>query len=264
MNKPLVIANWKCNPTTKIEARNLFKNVNEAVKDLKNIEVVICPPFVWLEIGGGKVFSEETVDISKNIKLGAQNCFWEKRGAYTGEISPLMLTDAGCEYVIVGHSERRNYFNETDELINLKIKAVLEARLKPILCIGEREEEKEIIKDVLEKQLSGALRDLSASQISKMVIAYEPIWAIGTGKFCSPEDTFSAGLIIKKLLINVFGKVIAENVRVVYGGSVDNNNALSYIKEAKMDGLLVGGASLSAGEFSKIVTNIAEFAKEQV
>ena len=252
MNKSLIVANWKCNPTSKVEAFNLFKAANDAIEDAKSVEVVICPPYVQISD-----IRHQMPEKGGLIKLGAQDCFWEQKGAYTGEVSPAMLKDMGCEYVIVGHSERRQYFNESDEIVNKKLKAASDGKLKPIVCIGEKEEEKEIVKEILQKQLGECLRDLSASQAAKIVIAYEPVWAIGTGNFCLPEDAFSACLIIKRFLMNLFGKNTADNIRILYGGSVDGKNAAQYVKEAKMDGLLVGGASLNGGEFGKIISSIA-------
>lgn len=274
MEKILMVANWKMNPTTIEEAKLLFDVVEKGLKDVnKNVEVVICPPFVWLgslaarpfDLAQGKIYSGEEksktsfgTQLSKTsfgVQLGAQDCFWEQNGAFTGEISPLMLKNLGCQYVIIGHSERRQYFNENNEIINKKIKAALKARLKPIFCLGEKEEEREQIKEILENQLKEGLKEISPGQITNLVIAYEPVWAISTenGKYCSTDDALSAYLMIKKFLTNHYSRSLAERVKILYGGSVDSSNAVSYIKEAKMDGLLVGGASLNASQFIKIV-----------
>lgn len=258
MLKILIVANWKMNPKSPIEAKRLFEGVQRGTKNVKNVEVVICAPFVHLCLmqpplnppltkGGG------------GVRIGAQDCFWEQKGAFTGEVSPIILKNVGCEYVIIGHSERRQYFGETNETINLKLKAALAAGLKPILCIGEKEEEREYFKDILVRQLAMGLRDLNARQLSVLSIAYEPVWAISTSgghHDCSPEDAFSAYLMIKKFLITKYGKSVAERIRIIYGGSVDSKNAAFYIKEAKMEGLLVGGASLNINEFTKIITTI--------
>lgn len=252
MNKKnLVIANWKMNPQALKEAKRFFTVAEENVKNIKNIEVVICAPYVFLS----------SLD-SKSMKLGAQNCFWEQRGPYTGEVSPSMLKDIGCEYVIVGHSERRKNFGETNEIINKKLKAALSVRLKPVLCIGEKEDEREQMKSILEGQMSGCLSDIKQGQISNIIFVYEPVWAISTsgGEFCSPDDAFSAGLLIRKFLMDRYGKYTSNKVKIIYGGSVDakEKDAVMYIKEAKMDGVLVGATSLKAEEFGKIIKSVAE------
>ena len=204
--KPLIVANWKCNPTTLEEAKKIFKKAN-----FPGAEVVICPPFIYLSTLGAK---------------GAQDCFWEEKGAYTGEISPKMLRDLGVEYVIIGHSERRKYFKETDETINKKMKAVIKAGLKPILCIDK-------------------ISQLPAKKQEGLIIAYEPLFAIGTGKPCSPERA-------KKMRVLIQRK-IGKNIKILYAGSVNSQNAKGYIKEAGFSGLLVGGASLKPQEFFDII-----------
>ena len=245
--KLLIIANWKCNPTTLTEAGRLFSLVKRGIKRVKNTEVVICPPFVCLSILGTRS--------SGKLSLGSQDCFWEEKGAFTGEISPLMLKDLGCQYVILGHSERRRYFNETDEIINKKIKAVLKVKLKPILCIGEtrEEKEKEETPQVLKSQIEKGLSKITKKEIKNIAIAYEPIWAIGTGKPCDIEETQKMALLIRKIIAKLYNQKIAKNLRILYGGSVDSKNAKNYLKEAGLDGLLVGGASLNPQEFVKIV-----------
>lgn len=248
MSKILVIANWKCNPKSLIEAKRLFEAVGKNIENIKDIEVVVCPPFVYLS-GIRKQAS--------GVRLGAQNCFSEQKGAYTGEVSPAMLKNMGCEYVIVGHSERRQHFGETDEIVNLKTKAAPEGGLKPIVCIGEKMEERDQLKNILEGQLIKALKDLETRHLRKIIIAYEPVWAIGTGNFCSPEDAFSVNLMIRKFLTINYSKNISEEIKILYGGSVDSKNAALYIREAKMGGLLVGGASLNTSEFGKIISSIA-------
>lgn len=248
--KSLIVANWKMNPQTLREAKQLFDSVKRGVKNIKKAEVVICPPFVYLS--AIRLYSH------KAIKLGAQNCFWEKEGAYTGEISSFMLKDAGCQYIIVGHSERRGYFKETDETINKKLKAILEVKLSPILCIGEtqKQRDKGETDRILKKQIETALEKVSSSNFSKVAIAYEPIWAIGTGSPCDVEEAQKIGLLIRKIVSGLYGSRNAKNVQVLYGGSVNSKNAAGYIKEAGLHGLLVGGASLKAKEFIKIVKTI--------
>jgi len=237
--KPLIVANWKMNPETLKEAKKLFDSVKRGIKNIKKAEVVICPPYVQ--------FSIFNFQFSNNIKLGAQDVFWKKEGAYTGEISPLMLRDAGCQYVIIGHSERRTYFKETDEQVNKKLKAVIEAKMTPILCIGETKEERGLgkTKEILEREIKLGLNKISAS---KIIVAYEPIWAIGTGNPCEIEEAQKMRLLIRK--------IIARDVPMLYGGSVNSRNAEGYIKEAGFQGLLVGGASLKAEEFVDLIKNV--------
>ncbi|MDP2864514.1 MAG: triose-phosphate isomerase [bacterium] len=250
--KPLIVANWKCNPTTLEETKALFNSVGKGIKKIKNVEVVICPPFVYLSNLKSKIL---------NLKLGAQDCFWEQKGAYTGEVSPKMLKDIGCQYVILGHSERRIYLGETDEMINKKIKLVLKAKLNPVLCIGETEEERNQgrTQEVLKNQLISAFLGISKSiiQNSKFSIAYEPIWAIGTRKACEVNEAQTMSLFIRKIIAQLYGSLVSKKVQILYGGSINSKNALSYIKEARMQGLLVGGASLDHQEFIKLVKNIS-------
>ncbi len=247
--KPLIVANWKCNPQTLQEAKRLFDLVKIGVKNIKKVEEVICPPFIYLS--AIKPYNH------KVIKLGAQNCFWEKEGAYTGEISLSMLKDIGCKYVIVGHSERRGYFKETDEMINKKLKAVLKEKLTPILCVGETKEQRNNgeTDKILRKQVETALKNVSSFkfQVSRLYIAYEPIWAIGTGEPCDVEEAQKIGLLIRKIILRLYSSKSAKNVQILYGGSVNSKNAAGYIKEAGLQGLLVGGASLKAKEFIKII-----------
>jgi len=255
--KPLIIANWKMNPTTQKEAEHLFRSVDKEVRKIKEAEIVICPPFVWLPVlgasaRGGPVF-------------GAQDCFWEEKGAYTSQISPLMLKNLGCQYVIIGHSERRKYFQESDEFINRKIQTALKTRLRPILCLGEEvrdtfnsqgqplNEMSLKVGEQLEKDLMG----IPAAKIREIAIAYEPIWAIGTGIPCSSDEAMKAALFIRKTLAKLYNRSTAEKVKILYGGSVDSQNAADYIKGAGMNGLLIGGASLNATEFVKIVERVS-------
>ncbi len=239
--KPIIIANWKMNPQSSKEANKLFEDIEKEIKDIKKAEIVICPPFVFLPS-------------FTNIKKGAQDVFLEKGGAFTGEVSPLMLKDLGCEYVIVGHSERRKYFGETDEIINKKIKAALENNLTPIFCVGETEKEKEEnrTEEVLKREIKGGLKGLGSFEVT---LAYEPIWAIGTGNACEVKTAAKMRGIIKDILEESFGKGVSKTP-ILYGGSVNSKNAAGYIKEAGFQGLLVGGASLDAKEFGKIVESV--------
>lgn len=229
--KPLIVANWKMNPITVEQAEELFNSVKHGVKDVENAETVICPPFIYLPL-------------LKGLTLGAQDSYWEEKGAYTGEVSIAMLKEMGCKYVIIGHSERRKYFNETDEIVNRKVKTTLKAGLIPIVCIGETEEEREMDKTegVLEEEIK---QGLDKVDVSKIVIAYEPIWAIGTGNPCDVEEALRMKEIIQKML--------SKDIRILYGGSAKANNAEGYLKQAGFNGLLVGGASLDPKEFIKIV-----------
>jgi triosephosphate isomerase len=190
--------------------------------------------------------------------MGAQDCFWEGKGAFTGEVSPSMLKDIGCEYVIVGHSERRIYFKETDDVINKKIKKAAETGLVSILCIGETGQERKNNETevVLKKQITSGLEGVSEKKISEIVIAYEPIWAIGTGISCDTNEAKKAGLFIKSVISDLYNEKVAENMAILYGGSVSKENSSDYIKKAGMNGLLVGGASLRPDEFIDIVKSV--------
>ncbi len=224
--QPLIVANWKMNPKNLVGAKKLFDLMKKGIKDIKKAETIICPPFVYLLGLKSKLL---------NLKLGAQDCFWEEKGAFTGEVSPTMLKNLGCQYVIIGHSERRKYQKETNEMINKKIKAALKARLKPILCIDNISQIKKGLKEILQKE-------------KNLILAYEPLFAIGTGMACTPEKA--------KEMKNKIQRVIGKDIKVLYGGSVDSKNAANYIKQATFSGLLVGGASLGVKEFIKIVENV--------
>ncbi|MBU4274918.1 triose-phosphate isomerase [Patescibacteria group bacterium] len=240
--KPLIAANWKCNPTSQKEAKTLFEGIKKRVKNIKNAEVVICPPFVYLSI-------------LKGLTLGAQNCYFEEKGAFTGEISALILKNMGIDYVIIGHSERRKYFKETNEEINKKIKRAISAGLKVIFCVGETSQERDEGNktNIIKNQLKEGLEGISKAETKNITIAYEPIWAIGTGNNCSVDETMTSILFIKQTLNNLYNRAVADKTRVIYGGSVKGENSNSYIKEAGASGLLVGGASLKTEEFVKIV-----------
>ena len=249
MRLPLIAGNWKMN-TTLSEAIELVKEMRHELDEIKGVEKVICPPFTSLVLIKGLI--EEG-----SIKLGAQNMYFEEKGAYTGEISPLMLAEL-CDFVIIGHSERRHYFNETEELIDKKVKAALKVGLTPILCIGETSEENEAgkTKEVLNKQLSS-----SSSRIyylGGLVLAYEPVWAIGTGRAASSQQANDTIGFIRQLVSKQCGKEIAQKVRILYGGSVNAGNIAEFINQPEIDGALVGGASLKPGEFLNIVRQTSE------
>lgn len=247
MRRPIIGGNWKMNKTWK-EALELVKGLVKEVGNYDFVEVVIFPPFVYLkEIS--KLIQET------NIGLGAQNMFWEEEGAYTGEISARMLTDVGCSYVILGHSERREYFKESNQDINKKIKAALKFNLTPLLCVGEKldERKKGIAEEVVESQVKGCLAGLEKAQIERIVLAYEPVWAIGTGETATPQQAQQMHRFIRKTLTQLFGEEVASSVRIQYGGSVKPGNIKDLMTEEDIDGALVGGASLSLDSFTKIV-----------
>jgi triosephosphate isomerase len=246
MRTPFVAGNWKMNMTlaTGIELAQAIA----AAKPAGTVEVAVCPPFVYL------ADIHKTIAAS-HVKLGAQNVYFEAKGAFTGEISCSMLKDVGCEYVILGHSERRHILHETDKLINAKVKAAIAADLKPILCVGELIEERDAGKteNVIETQLVGGLEGLSADQLKHLVIAYEPVWAIGTGRTATPDQAQEVHKFIRNWLTNKFGNNFAQTVRIQYGGSVKPENAKEIMAKPDVDGALVGGASLKANDFLQII-----------
>ncbi|MDD5738389.1 MAG: triose-phosphate isomerase [Candidatus Pacebacteria bacterium] len=246
--KKLIIANWKMNPVSLKEAQKMMAGLKAGLKNSK-VEVVVCPPFVYLTSFKFQVLS---------FKLGAQNCFWENRGAFTGEVSVKMLKDTGVKYVILGHSERRIIMGETAGQVNKKIKAVLQSGLVPVVCFGESLEEKQQGKSFvsIEKELKEMLEKISKENVAKIIFAYEPDWAIGTGNNCSSDDALTMALFVKKIMGEVYGKKVKESVRVLYGGSIGADNALSYLENEAISGLLVGGASLNIKKFLDIVENI--------
>ena len=264
--KPLIVANWKMNPKTQKEAQELFNFVKKGAKNLKNVELVICPPFIWLMslIGSSASARQKTSYGGSAVAfgVGGQNCFWQDSGPFTGETSPKMLKDIGCKYVIIGHSERRINLGETDEMINKKLKDALKAGLFPILCIGETGKQRKLgqTKQVLSSQLKNAFKgNLQSKSDFKLSIAYEPVWSISTmskGDVCRAEDARKALIFIKGLLNKILGQKVSQNIRILYGGSVDSKNAKEYIQKGEFEGLLVGGASLNSKEFVKILKNI--------
>ena len=247
MRKVIVAGNWKMNKTTK-EAAQFFNELKPLVADVKNAGIIIGAPFTALETA-----TRETA--GSNIKIAAENMNAKESGAYTGEVSPLMLKDLGVEYVILGHSERREYYHETDEIINEKVKSALSHDLKPILCFGETLEEREAgtTNDVVKTQITGGLKDVTAAEMANVVLAYEPVWAIGTGKTATPEQAQEVHAFIRGLLTDLYGKEVAENVTVQYGGSMNDANAADLIAQTDIDGGLVGGASLIPEKFAVII-----------
>ena len=246
MRKKVIAGNWKMNKLPN-EAIELIEKLTPLVKNTES-EVIVCVPFIDL-------FYVLMQTQGTNIKVGAQNMHWEKSGAYTGEISGDMLSKMGVEYVIIGHSERRAYFAETDETVNKKIKAALSYNLKPIVCVGESLEQREngMAKDIITKQTELALAEISAEDLEKIIIAYEPIWAIGTGKTATKEDANESIKWIREKIAEIYGQNVADGVIIQYGGSVKSSNAKELFEMSDIDGGLVGGASLDAEEFAKIV-----------
>ena len=246
MRKPMIAGNWKLHKTI-TEATSLVSELIPAVASNQNVEIVVAPVYTALS----KV-AETLAD--SNIKLAAQNCYPEPQGAFTGEVSPLLLKDAGCEYVIIGHSERRQLFAETDKSVNSKALALAESGLGTIFCIGETLEERESGKmfDVLRQQVTAGLKDLTANQMQTVVVAYEPVWAIGTGKVATDEQAQEVHAFIRGLLAELYDAQTAAATRILYGGSVKPGNVDGLMTQPDVDGALVGGASLKADDFARI------------
>lgn len=248
-----MVANWKMNPDSLNKANLLFDSVKKGIHQNKKAEIVICPPFVYL--------NDLKKNLSSSLKLGAQNCFWDKKGSYTGGISTLMLKNLECKYVIIGHSERRIHFNETNKAINKKLKAVLSEKMTPILCVGETKEQrsKGKTKRVLRKQIKLALNEISDSELRNLefCIAYEPVWAIGSKNPCNVKEIQKIAFFIRKLVAEIYNTKVAEKISILYGGSVISKNVFNYINTAGLQGVIVGGASLNAKEFIKIVKAIS-------
>ena len=244
--KKLIAANWKMYKTPQ-QAREFVRTFLPLVQGHTRDEIVVCPPFVCIPA--------VVEDANNQIGIGGQNLYWEKEGAYTGEISAGMLLGAGCTHVIIGHSERRQYFGETDETVNRKLITALNAGLVPIVCVGEVLEEREagITEDVLRRQITNALREISGLQASTMTVAYEPVWAIGTGKTATPQIAAEAHRIIREQAAEALGEEVAAEMRILYGGSVKPENASALMSQAEIDGALVGGASLDPKSFAAIV-----------
>ena len=249
MRIPMIAGNWKMN-TTLSEAIELVNEMRQELDQIAHVDKVICPPFISLA-------AVRELIKGSSIKLGAQNIYFEEKGAYTGEVSPLMLADL-CEFVIIGHSERRQYFNETGEITNKKVQAALKVKLKPILCVGERLEENEDgrTEEIVTGQLGSSLAGID--YLNGLIIAYEPIWAIGTGKAATGEQANETISLIRHKIAKLYGKRIAQDVRILYGGSVTPANATEFINQPEIDGALVGGASLKANQFLSIVRQTSE------
>jgi triosephosphate isomerase (TIM) len=247
MRKPIVAGNWKMNKNVG-EAVALVNGLKAELGTMDKVDVVVCPVFTALSAAADAVKGTK-------IDLGAQNCHWEKSGAFTGEIAVDMLRDVGCHYVILGHSERRQYFKETDEMVNKKAKAVLAAGLHPIVCVGELLQDRESgqTEKVVEAQVRGSLAGLSANDMLKTVIAYEPVWAIGTGKTATGQQAQDVHAFIRKTLKSLFDEHVAQSVRIQYGGSVKASNAKELFHMPDIDGGLIGGAALDARSFIDIV-----------
>lgn len=248
MRKQIIAGNWKMY-TDLAEATILVEGIKAALAEGEvSREVVVCPPFTGLSTVADLI--EDT-----DVRLGAQNMYFEPKGAFTGEVSPLMLTDVGCHYVILGHSERREYFSESDALINQKIKAAFQYDLIPILCVGESLAQREAneTQSFIDSQLTAGLEGLTAEQVSQMVIAYEPIWAIGTGKTATAEQAGEVCTAIRAKVAALFDAATAEALRIQYGGSVKGSNAKEILSQPDIDGALVGGASLKADDFMAII-----------
>jgi triosephosphate isomerase (TIM) len=245
--KKLIAANWKMykNPT---QTKEFFRDFLPLISGHDRDEIAVCPPFVDLHAA---------LELAKGsqVTIGAQNVYWKDEGAFTGEISPSMLVAIGCTHVIIGHSERRQYFGETDDTVNLKLKAALENGLTPITCVGEVLEEREagLTEDVLRRQCLRAFHTISAKKAAKLVIAYEPVWAMGTGKTATPQMASDAHALIRGEAAKAFGQEFADKLRILYGGSVKPENAKALMSEEEIDGALVGGASLDPKSFAAIV-----------
>lgn len=248
IRKYLIAGNWKMNRTAS-EGADLIKEINLAIGNQTDVGVVVCPPFTALESSAGAI--EDS-----NIQLGAQNMHPKLEGAYTGEVSPVMLRSLFCTFVILGHSERREYFKETDTFINEKVLAALESSLKPILCVGETLEQREAEETmaVVEKQLVDGLKGVDADAADSLVIAYEPVWAIGTGKTATPEMAQEVHQFIRTKLTELFDATAAAKIRILYGGSMKPENASALMDQADIDGGLIGGASLKAKSFAELVS----------
>ena len=249
MRRPIIAGNWKMHKTVQ-DALDVAIGLKRKFYTFGEADIVICPAFTAL----GKVYDEIS---DSGIMLGAQDMYWEEEGAFTGEISPKMLKDVGVRYVIIGHSERRAYFGETDEAVNKKVKTALKYGMIPIMCIGERLEERDngTTYEVLEKQLTRGLKDFTKEEVSRIIIAYEPVWAIGTGRTATPREAQEAHKFIRNFIEKHFEKETGSKIRIQYGGSVKPDNIAKLMAEEDIDGALVGGASLDVNTFVQIVEN---------
>ncbi|MDD2366623.1 MAG: triose-phosphate isomerase [Desulfuromonadaceae bacterium] len=246
MRKPMIAGNWKLFKTIE-ESVALLDELKPLVKDIKNVEIVVAPVFTSLSRVSDAVENS-------NISIAAQDCYWEEEGAFTGEVAPKLLINAGCSHVIIGHSERRQYFGETDSTVNKKVRAAINAGLVAIVCVGELLSERESNRtfQVIETQIIGALSGFNADDLKHIVIAYEPVWAIGTGKTASTEQAQEVHLYIRELIAKKFNPETSGAVRILYGGSVKPDNVKNLMEQPDIDGALVGGASLKAESFAAI------------
>lgn len=249
MRKPIIAGNWKLNNTSQ-EAAELVTLLKRNLSEVTDVDIVVCPVFTALSVVADLLTESE-------IHLGAQNLYWEDAGAFTGEVSGGLLKEIGVEYVIIGHSERRQFFGETDQTVNKKIRAALKHGLIPIVCVGEVLAEREADRtfDVIQRQVKESLSGFSAAQARKMIVAYEPVWAIGTGKTATPQQAQEVHKFIRDLLVKLYDEETAAEVRIQYGGSVKADNIADLISQPDIDGALVGGASLKADSFTQIVKN---------
>jgi triosephosphate isomerase len=247
MRTPVIAGNWKLFKTI-ADATGMVNELKPLVAGTTDVEIVVAPVFTALNRVAEALSGS-------NVRLAAQDCYWEEEGAYTGEVSPKLLADAGCSHVIIGHSERRQYFGETDETVNKKAKAVISAGLTAIVCVGETLAERESGRTfaVIESQVKGGLAAFSAGLLAKTIIAYEPVWAIGTGKTASDAQAQEVHAFIRSLLAALFGQEVADAMRILYGGSVKPDNVKGLMSQPDIDGALVGGASLKADSFAAIV-----------
>ena len=249
MRRVIIAGNWKMNKNIS-ESIELSNSLKRSLADIVEIEIVLCPPFTSLS-------DVKEVIMDTNIRLGAQDVYWEKEGAFTGEVSAIMLKNVGCVYCIVGHSERRQFFHETNQTVNKKAKALLKEGIMPIVCVGEKLEERKAGKtfDVVKDHVENSLAGLTKNEILKTVIAYEPVWAIGTGVNATKEQAEEVHKYIRSLLARMYDKDVASEVRIQYGGSVKPENIKELIMQPDVDGALVGGASLKADSFTAIIKN---------
>ena len=260
--KYLIVANWKMNPVDFTEAEILFKAIKKQTVKIENVEIVICPPFIWLPLLKKLIIlrrRHSPMSPSNRINLGAQNCFWKDKGAYTGEISPKMLKNIGCNFVILGHSERREFLSETNRIVNKKIQAALKNRLKPIVCIGEKERNANDFNfEEIKNQILESFKGIKKASIQDIIIAYEPVWAIGSRQIPAENDIMKAVILIRRLFTEMYNQKTAQKLKILYGGSVNSRNAGNFISSSGINGFLIGKASLNAGEFVRIVKNVSE------
>ena len=247
----IIVANWKMNPSNFKRVNTLIQGIKREIKKADKAHLIICPPFIYLS-------SVKKALVKTKIKVGAQDLFWRNTGPFTSAISGIMLRDLGCNYVIVGHSERRIVFGDTSEIVNKKVKAALQSKLNPILCVGEQLKERKSGKtfSILKKELGEGLRGVSRKNIKKVLIAYEPIWAVGARKSASSKEILEVTLFIRQIITRLYGKHISKRIKILYGGSVNVRNIRSIISGTPIDGLLIGRASLHSDQLSEIIKSL--------